>query len=92
MLLKEVLEAPKELQLDDSDFNQDSSNDLTTIRSFVDSSQKYAKHALGEGAVPESVSNQDIDSLLKQKRIAILKRKQEEQDLKAKIDQELLVR
>ena len=40
----------------------------------------------------EPVTNQDIDSLLKQKRTAILKKKQEEQELKAKIDQELLVR
>jgi len=34
----------------------------------------------------EPVSNQDIDSLLKQKRLAILKKKQEEQEIKAKID------
>jgi hypothetical protein len=46
-LLSEVMQAPQELKLDDSAFHSDPI-ELATIRSFVDSSQKYAKHALGE--------------------------------------------
>jgi hypothetical protein len=44
-LLSEVLDAPKELQLDDSDFHL-VADELATIKSFVDCSQKYVKHSL----------------------------------------------
>jgi hypothetical protein len=42
--------------------------------------------------VVEPVSNQDIDQLLKQKKQLILKKKQEEVEIKAKIEQESLIK
>jgi hypothetical protein len=67
------MDAPKELQVDDSDFHQ-AEDELSTIKSFIDSSQKYAKHVV-RGDQGEPISNQDIDALLKQKKLQILKKK-----------------